>query len=217
MTLFQIAQNPFLRLVDPLGHIENFVLARLWNGHDAVAVAHQQVALADSRLADRYGYPLGIDLNAVLARAHGVTAAEHRIAQFEAKVNVTARAVDHRAGEAVLVGEVRHDVAPHGGIFASAVVEYQYRARREIVNEIAHIARVRGIHGAIQHRVGAARHPEGVIARLDPQTLAGNPQLVQRVADGCGLQAGRAVHVAVCHAFIPSKPMIGAACSPRWS
>ena len=97
-------------------------------------------------------------------------------------MRVAARAVDHRAGNAALVGDPGEDVAPHGRILAAAVVQHHHAARQHIVDVIADRAG-RVARGTVENRERAAGQPEAGIERLDVQALAGDAEPIERVAD----------------------------------
>src|SRR5690606_34964286 len=99
--------------------------------------------------------------------AHGIAAAVNRIAEAEAEMDVAAGAVDDGAGQALSVGEEGEDVAPHGGVLATAVVDDNHGARLQPVNEVADGAGVLGIQWTVEDGIGAAGEAEIVIARLD--------------------------------------------------
>src|SRR5690606_6445694 len=157
---------------------QHFLLARLRNADDAVGVTADEVPRLHARVADVHRYLLGIHLHAVLAGAHGIAAAVDGIAQLQAEMHVAAGAVDDGAGQALPVGEKGEDVAPDGGILAPAVVDHHHRALAELVDEVAHRARLLGVERAIENGVGAAGQTEVVIARLDAEALTGDAQLV---------------------------------------
>ena len=132
-----------------------------------------------------------LDLHPVLAGAHPVVLAEHRVADARAQRHVAAHAVDHGAGDAAAVRDLGQDVAPDGGVVAPAVVEHDHAAGRHVVDVVAHGAGRVG-RRAVEQRPGAAGHAEAAAARLDAVALAGDAELVERVGERGGVELGRA-------------------------
>ena len=168
--------------VDFFGDAENFVLMRSGDYEDAVGIAAQDIAGIDARIADVHGAVRGFHLHAVLAGAHGIAAAEDRVAEREGKMHVAAGAVDYGAGDAALVRDGGQDVAPDGGVLAAAVVEDDDGVRWEIVDVIAYRAGGRG-RGAVEDREGAAGQTEAVVERLNAEALAGDAEAIKGVAE----------------------------------
>ena len=145
--------------LDVLRGGEHLVLLLLRDHHDAVGVAAHQVARAHAHVADVHRDLRRLDLHAVLAGAHPGIAAEDGVAQLQAQGDVAVDAVDDRAGDALAVRHLGQDVAPHGDVVASAVVEHDHAARRHVVDVVAHRAGRRA-GWAVLESPGAAGHAE---------------------------------------------------------
>ena len=182
--------------VDLLGGRQDGLLVRLRNHHDAVGIAAQQVPGMDARVADVDDRVDRLHLHAVLPRAHRVAAAEDRILQLAREVRVAAGAVDHRAGDAPPVSHPGQDVAPHRRVLAAAVVEHDHAPRLDIVDVVADSpGRLAG--GPVQNRERTTGHAETRVERLDVQTLAGDAQSIERIADRCRVESGRTIEIVV--------------------
>ncbi len=167
-------------------------------GHhqQAVRVPAQDVAGSHPRPADLDHAVGPLDLHPILAGAHPVAAAEHRIVQRAAQGHVAADAVYHRAGDAAAMGDLGQDVAPDGGVQPPAVVDRHHRARRHVVDVVPHRPRRIG-RGAADHGEGAAGHLESRVAAGDSEALADDAEPVQRVAEGGGVERGGAGEVGI--------------------
>jgi hypothetical protein len=129
--------NRLLGLVNLFGDRENPLLMRPWKDHHAVGIAHEQVASGHPRLSDRYGYIEGLDLDTILAGAHPMPAREDRIPQGPAQMNVTADAVDHSTSQAAPMRDLGQNVAPHGDVLATTVIEYYHFTLTDIIDVVA--------------------------------------------------------------------------------
>ena len=103
---------------------QNLVAPVVRDDHDAVVVADHQIARLHRDRADDDRHLHRLDLDAVLAGAHEAAARDERIAQLEARSDVTAHAVDDRAGDprSRLI-DGREDAAPDGAIRAAGVLD----------------------------------------------------------------------------------------------
>src|SRR5690348_17167802 len=143
-------------------------------------------------IADVDRHICAFHLHAVFAGAHGIAAAVDGITEFERKSGVAAGAVDDGAGHTAARGHPGEDIAPNGGILASAVIENHHSAGRDLVNVIADRAR-RLAGGTVEDRIGAAGEPELWIERLDSEALAGNAEPVHGVAESSRIELGSAL------------------------
>ena len=179
-----------------LGSSENFgfVLAR--NHDDAIRIAAQNVSRSDARVADIDDHIGAFELHAIFSRTHGIAAAEDGIAELEAESRIAASAIDHRAGDAAAMGDLGEDIAPDGGVFASAIINRDDRAGRDVVNEVADGAS-RLADRTVQQREGASGEAKARIARFDAKALSGDAEAVERVAYVGGVELAGAFNGAI--------------------
>ena len=111
-------------------------------------------------------------------------------------MRVAAGPVDHRAAQPALVGGESQDVAPDGGIGTPAVIDHHDMTCGHVIDKIAHRAE-RVAHRRIGQGEGAASQAEAVVERLDPEALARDAELVERIAERCGVELGRTFDTAV--------------------
>jgi hypothetical protein len=173
--------NRFLGRRNSFGDSKHFGLVLPWDYHNAIGVAAQNVPGRNARVPDIYGNLCCVQLYAIFSGSHGITLAEDRIAELHAKRSVATGAVYHCAGDPSPVRNFSQNVAPHGCVFAPAVINRHDGTRRDVINEIANRAR-RLPDWPIEHRERAARQAKARIAGLDVQALAADAEPVQSVA-----------------------------------
>ena len=99
------------------------------------------------------------------------------------------------ATQVIAVGHDGEDVPPHGGVEASAVVDDDHAAGRDLVDIVADaLALVTGGHGLVANGVGAAAQGEVAVDGPDAEALPGEAEPVQRVADGRGAECGERLY-----------------------
>ena len=112
-------------------------------------------------------------------------------------MGIAARAVDHGARHATPMRDPGENIAPYGGVLPTAVVQHHDAPRGHIVDVVTDRAwRLAG--GSVQNRERASGEPEGVVERLDVQTLTGDTQTIERVAERGGVELRRARDGDVC-------------------
>ena len=115
--------NLLLDCIDLFSRSENRLLVRVRQDHHAVGVSAQEIPgrhACVTYVDDRVD---GFDLHAILPRAHRVAPAVDRISQLTRQMRVATGAIDHRACDTALMRDPGQNVAPHGRIFAPAVVQ----------------------------------------------------------------------------------------------
>ena len=119
--------------------------------------------------------------DAVLAGPHPVAAAEDRVAELDAAIDVAADSVDDRPGDAAARRHGRQQITPDGRVAASLIVEHDDLPRTEVVDVVADAARVLADR-SVPERPRTTDEPERAIESHDPLALAENPALVESVA-----------------------------------
>src|SRR5581483_2420316 len=187
LAFFNGAADLVFHGVDLFGNFENFVFVRARNRDNAIGVTAQQIAGMDTGVAYIDRAVRRFHLDAVFARAHGVTAAIDRITEFVRERHVAAGAIDHGPGDAARVRYPSQDVSPNGGVFTAAVVEHDDVSGRNIIDVIAdRTGRFAG--RAIENCESAARQAKAVIQRLNSQALAGDAEPVHGIAERRGIE-----------------------------
>ncbi len=118
--------------------------------------------------------------DSILTGAHGVAPREDGVADFEAAARVTTHAIDHGTGEPVAVADGGQDVAPHGGVAASAVVDDDHLACAHIVDVVADGAAGRPDRKHA-HRERLPDQPEVPGEWHDPQALPRDAEPIEGV------------------------------------
>lgn len=112
-------------------------------------------------------------------------------------MGVPACAVDDRSRQFPLVRAHRKDIAPNRSVGPAAIVYCHDGTFGHLVDEVTD--RPAGSSRSIGQGEGASAHPERLSERLYAQTLTGNTELVERVAEGRRVNLSGPFHISVSH------------------
>ena len=190
--------DAFLGMAQCQGALEHLDGTGLRHHHDAVVVGHDPVTGGHAHVAEADHLAYGFHLDTVLARPHEPATGVQRIANLFGFSGVTADAVDHRAANAAVGGQLAEDAAPDRAVGAPRVVQHDDGALGRVVQVVTDRARALHVHRCIAH--GEGRAEQALSARDMPhaQHAARQAQRIQRVGDfrraeqrHIGRQAGR--------------------------
>ena len=169
---------------------------------EPVAIPDDDVAGSDrlSAADDLAADPSGLILE---RRLDGDRPGEDREPEFDDRVDIPHRAVDHQPGDPPLLGGEGQDVAPGTALGESLRVDHEHVAGRRLDQGVVDD---QVVLGNTVHRQGDAREPTGRIDRLEPGIE--RPGLALRLVEGGRPQTLQNLDLTLRgpHRFVPVHP-----------
>ena len=89
--------------------------------------------------------------------------------------------MDDRPAESAAMRNRGQNVAPDRAIQAPGIVEHDDISRRHVVDVVTHVASLHQARRPVAQRKRPSGEPETGVERRNPQTLADDPQSIQRI------------------------------------